>query len=86
MADRQVTATGKQDGNITSLCNSGASWSPRSSSAAISDIENGTHTYHVIWTGGKRTEVKVVQGSSGKYLRTDKDTTTKNNLDDLPNC
>lgn len=86
MADRPVRKTGKdKDGDITSLCNGGSSWSPRTKSGAINDIESGTHTYHVPWTSG-RTEIKVVNGPNGKYLRTDRDDTTKNNLDDLPDC
>lgn len=34
----------------------------------------------------KRTPIRVVNGPTGKYLRTDKDSTSKNNLDDLPDC
>lgn len=83
---RYVTKTGKdKDGDITELCRDGETWSPRSKADAISDIENKTHEYWVKWTD-KETQIKVVNGSSGKYLRTDRDTTSKNNLDDLPNC
>jgi Protein of unknown function (DUF3892) len=86
MADREVTRTDKDSSDtITALCNSGASWSPRSKADAIRDIETGTHTYHVKWPE-KRTEIRVVQGSTGKYLRTDRDNTTRNNLLDLPDC
>lgn len=89
MADRPVRQTGKNlDGDIKSLCNSGSAWSPRSKADAIHDIETGAHTYHVPWTTG-RTEIRVVHDSSvsgGKYLRTDRDQTTRNNLDDLPDC
>lgn len=86
MADRAVRQSGKDDnGDITSLCDRDSSWSPRLKADAIRDIESGLHTYHVPWTTG-RTEIHVVKGSAGKYLRTDRDTTTKNNLDDLPNC
>jgi len=86
MADRRVTRTGKdRNGDILSLCNPGEGWSPRSKVSAIADIETGANTYYVQWPE-KRTEVRVVNGSSGKYLRTDRDTTTKNNLDDLPDC
>ena len=86
MADRAVRKTGKApDGDITSLCNDGDFWSPRSKAGAISDIEQGTHTYHVPWMDG-RTEIRVVPGPTGKYLRTDRDSTTRNNLDDLPDC
>ena len=87
MADRQVTATGKDsDGDIIALCNSRQSWSPRAKADAISDIENGIHTYFVLWPNASRTEIRVVNGPTGKYLRTDRDDTTGNNLDDLPDC
>lgn len=86
MADRAVRKTGKdEDGDITSLCDGGATWSPRSKANAISDIDNGTHTYHVPWKSG-RTEIRVVNGAHGKYLRTDSDSTERNNLRDLPDC
>lgn len=87
MAIRYVRATGKdRDGDITKLCNSSAEWSPRLKAGAISDIENGVHTYKVKWTNTEETTIRVVNGKSGKYLRTDRDTTNKNNLDDLPDC
>jgi hypothetical protein len=86
MARRKVTGSGKdRNGNITSLCKPGETWSPRSSANCISDIEAGTSTYYVAWPE-KETEIRVVNGPTGKYLRTDRDTTTRNNLDDLPNC
>jgi len=86
MTDRAVRKTGKdKDGDITALCDDGASWSPRKKADAISDIESGIHTYHVPWKGG-RTEIRVVNGPNGKYLRTDRDNTNRNNLDDLPDC
>ena len=87
MADRQVQQTRKdRDGDITALCNPGQLWSPRSKADAINDIETRLHTYYVLWPGGVRTEVRVVNDPKGKYLRTDRDTTPRNNLDDLPNC
>jgi hypothetical protein len=86
MADREVTHTGKdRNGDITALCNPGSWWSPRSKADAISDIDSKTHTYYVKWPE-KRTEIKVVDGPNGKYLRTDRDDTLRNNLADLPNC
>ena len=86
MADRAVRRTRKdRDGDIIALCDSGASWSPRSKRDAINDIESGIHTYHVPWKDD-RTEIRVINGSKGKYLRTDRDTTPRNNLDDLPDC
>jgi hypothetical protein len=87
MADRQVTQSRKdRDGDITALCNPSASWSPRAKADAITDIESGTNTYHVVLAGGRRVEIRVVRGTTGKYLRTDPDATSRNNLDDLPNC
>lgn len=83
--DRYVTRTGKdRDGDILSLC-SGDSWSPRPKAGAITDIESGLHQYWVQWPE-RTTAIRVVQGSHGKYLRTDRDATSKNNLDDLPDC
>ena len=87
MADRKVTKSGKDsDGDITKLCNPGATWSPRSKSDAISDIENGTHKYYVQQPGTSRVDVHVVNGASGKFLRTTADTSSDNNLDNLPDC
>lgn len=87
MAKRYVTATGKNtQGDITKLCNSGLTWSPRSKADAISDIDGGIHEYWVNWSNAPETKIRVVQGATGKYLRTDRDTTSRNNLDDLPDC
>ena len=87
MADRPVIRSGKdQDGDITKLCNSGQSWSPVSKATAIREIESNTHRYYVPWNDGNNTWIRVVNGPTGKYLRTDKDSTTKNNLDDLQDC
>ena len=87
MSDRAVRQTKKdRDGDILALCDSGSSWSPRLKHDAIRDIENDIHTYHVPWKDG-RTEIRVVNDrQKGKYLRTDRDNTSRNNLDDLPDC
>jgi hypothetical protein len=86
MAEREVTRTRKDtSGDITALCNPNASWSPRLKADAIRDIDSGDHTYYVSWPE-KRTQIRVVDGPKGKYLRTDRDSTTRNNLDDLPDC
>lgn len=87
MMDREVRQTKKdKDGDILALCYSGAPWSPRQKKDAISDIESKVYAYYVMLPGGARANIIVVLGVYGKYLRTDKDTTTKNNLDDLPDC
>jgi len=87
MNQRDVTRTRKdRDGDIIALCNPNHSWSPRSKSLAISDIESGGYRYFVPWSDGQRTEIRVVNGPNGKYLRTDRDSTPHNNLADLPDC
>ena len=87
MAERAVVRSKKdRDGDILALCNSGEYWSPRGKADAIQDIESGAHQYYVPWTDGTKTLIRVVNGSTGKYLRTDKDDTSRNNLDDLDNC
>jgi len=40
----------------------------------------------VNWSNAPETKIRVVAGSTGKYLRTDWDSTSRNNLDDLPDC
>lgn len=88
MTARRVTRTKKdKDGDILALCNSGDYWSPRSKADAIKDIESGSYRYYVPWSDGTQTDIHVVKKADGtKYLRTDKDSTTRNNLDDLPDC
>ena len=87
MAERAVVQSKKdRDGDILALCNPGEFWSPRSKANAIQDIESGTHQYHVPWRDGTKTRIRVVNGTTGKYLRTDKDDTSRNNLDDLVDC
>lgn len=86
MADRRVRQAGKDSkGDITSLCSVGESWSPRLKAGAISDIETRLHTYYV-QESGSRANVGVVEGPTGKYLRTTADPASANNLDNLPNC
>lgn len=86
MADRRVTQSRKDaDGDITALCNPVEFWSPRQKPDAIDDIESERHTYYVL-VDGKRTNILVVNDPNGKYLRTSPDTTSHNNLDDLPDC
>lgn len=86
MATRRVTQTAKDfNGDITALCNPGKYWSPRQKQGAIRDIELNRHSYYVR-ENGRRVEITVVQEAGGKYLRTDPDEITANNLDDLPDC
>ncbi|MGH7752739.1 MAG: DUF3892 domain-containing protein [Gemmatimonadales bacterium] len=86
MADRRVTQTRKdKDRDITALCNPSEAWSPHAKHDAIRDIEQRAHTYYVD-RADQRTDVHVVNGPTGKYLRTTADPSSANNLDNLPDC
>ena len=80
-----MTYTRKEpDGDILALCGEGELWSPRVKVDAIKDIDLKIYSYYVMHEG-KTLDVHVARTSSGeKYLRTDWDSTTHNNLDDLP--
>ena len=59
----------------------------RSSKAdAVRDIEHRWHTYYVSDSYGRRANVQVVNGRTGKYLRTDPNASCSDNLDNLPYC
>ena len=84
--ERRVRKTGKdRDGDIISLCNDGAWWSPRRKADAISGIESYGYAYYVVEETPK-TYVKVVNVGGRKHLRTTADKFSKNNLDNLPDC
>jgi hypothetical protein len=84
--ERRVRTTGKDHGgNITSLCHAGEWWSPRQKADAIRDIEGGNYRYYVE-EQSPRTYVQVVTVAGRKHLRTTADRTSRNNLDNLPNC
>jgi hypothetical protein len=83
MPDRRVTQTGKDDdGDITSLCKPFEDWSPRTKKDAIDDIENKYHTYYVNEDGSRANIIVTADG----HLKTEADSTTANNLDNLPDC
>lgn len=84
MATREVTHSRKDRfGRIVGLGKPSSIWSVRSSEDCIKDIQPRIHQYIVVWPEGT-TEVHVAQGPRGPHLRTDRDGTTRNNLDDLP--
>ena len=70
-------------GDITSLC---GSWGSTSKSVAIMEIEHRWQTYYVQDMYGRRADVHVVNGLTGKYLRTDPNSSCSDNLGSLPNC
>jgi hypothetical protein len=84
MADRRVKRTGKDsDGDITSLC---GDWGSAIKARAISDIEGKVYSYYVQDSAYRRADVHVVNGYTGKYLRTDPNAACSDNLDTLPDC
>jgi hypothetical protein len=86
VADRAIRQSRKDgDGDILAIGDAGQYWSPVLKADAINHIESGTHRYYVPWVSGS-TWIRVVHGATGKYLRTDRDDTERNNLDDLPDC
>ena len=86
MIERQITRIKKDSsGNIVMLCNPAEWWSPRSASEILYDIEEAMYLYFVR-VDGQKVEIKVITELTRKYLRTDPDKTTKNNLEDLPGC
>lgn len=86
MADRQITATRRdEDGDITHLCNEGASWSPVTKADAIEDIEADPPLHRsLVKSGNDEVDIIVVHRGSGVYLRTEPDLSKADNLDNLP--
>lgn len=78
--------TKDDDDDILSVGNAGATWSPRSVSSVIKDIDAKTYEYYVDECGHE-SKVVVVRPSSGKaYIKTTADGYTDNNLDNLSAC
>jgi hypothetical protein len=74
------------DWDITEICNPIEPWSSVSKKDAIREIESSVYQYFVNW-GAFSTQIKVVVNKyDQKYLRTDKDNTKRNNLEELPDC
>ena len=80
--NRLVTSSAKDtDGDIAGLC---GSFGEVGKATAIRHIESGTYNYFVT---KELADIHVVSHPLyGKYLRTDPDKTTTNNLDELPDC
>jgi hypothetical protein len=68
------------------LANPKESWSPVKKRQAIEEILSNCYQHYVNWIDFT-TEIKVeVNNFSNKYLRTDKDSTARNNLEELQDC
>lgn len=87
MADRQVThAHRNEQGDILGLCwrgSDGLMYATRRE--VIADIESSTHRYFVA-EQAPAVFVLVRTGNGVKYITTEADSTSKNNLDNLPTC
>ena len=79
LKDREVTATGKDEHGVVASLH--GEWGMVSKDEAISDIDAGRASYAV--AGGQ--PLVVVDGSTGKYLRSHADGANADNLDELPN-
>ena len=78
--------TGGQHRHIETLCLEDSRRVAKAT--AIWNIENHVESYYTE-AGDQRANVEVVQRCgrcASKYLRTDRDTTTKDNLLELPDC
>jgi hypothetical protein len=85
MIERRVTRIKKnKEGDIVALCNTGSYWSPRNLINVISDIEVFKFKYYVQWENGEISDVELINGPNGKYLRTKKHKSNKNDLYCLP--
>lgn len=83
MANRQVKRSGKdRDGDITSLC---GAWGSVSKAQAIKDIEARTNRYYVAEASPSVWVLVRGQGNR-KYLTTEADGRSRNNLDNLDDC
>jgi hypothetical protein len=87
MADVQVRCINKTPRNdphhgITHLGGQGWKWSRE---LVIQSIEAGTNTFYT-YVNGSRSEVGVVDGPYGKYVRTHADGKWNDNLLALPEC
>jgi hypothetical protein len=84
--DKESTSAGDYHRHIAALCLEGGRRVPKLQ--AIRNIRTGAESYYT-YADGQRAEVEVANRCSqcySEYLRTNKDTSTKNNLLSLPDC
>ena len=64
----------------------GGTWGKHSETDAIKHIEGGVNSYYTTGGGSEAKVIVVTHSSAKKYLKTDADSTTKDNLLSLPEC
>jgi hypothetical protein len=84
--ERIVTGARNEGRRVGALCQAGATWSPRSVAQVVADLRRGDHRYVAVDAAGRRSEIVVVRGAHGPYLRTKPDASAQNNLRKLPKC
>lgn len=84
---RQVTCITKGDyqSRENIITHIGGSWGTVSTQEAIRQIENGSESYYVS-VSGHRVNVIVSSRNGVKYLKTEGDSDTVDNLLSLPSC
>ena len=70
-------------GEVTSLCNDNADWSPIGVADALMDLELGINSYCVRWPDGTSQITDAFDGDL-KYLRSERPGDSRNWLLDLP--
>lgn len=84
MADRVITAVAKdKKDRIVAIGNPGEEWSPLTTAEAIVHIGLDLHTYTTS-ANGTGSRIVIVNQGGRHYLRSSKDATHSDNLDDLP--
>jgi len=83
MSDKQITYVTKSGGTHESITRLGSDSFNETKAAIIEQIETKKNTFYTK-DAGVRSEVLVVDGKSGKYLRAHKDKTPNDNLLNLP--
>lgn len=87
MTARKVTGCKQDtDGDIIAICNYDEHWSPRLKDQVIEDIESKNFEYYVQSIEGQKTILRIINGISGKYLRSTHDSSSPCNLNNLPVC
>jgi hypothetical protein len=87
MPDIQITCVNKllRDNPHEGITHVGSGNTKWARSQVIAWIESHTHTFYIC-VAGKRSDVRVVIGPDGKYLRTYADDIWNDNLLALPEC